>query len=172
MKLRLITLFFISSVFVLQAQEKESASSILEKAYSQAKAENKTVFVKYSASWCGWCKRMDKHMKSDDCKAFFDDNYVTVTLVVKESGKNKHLEHPEGSEYLKKHKGEKSGLPFWVILDTNGKVIEDSYDTNGDNLGCPATETEINEFIKILKKTSKLTDKDLEIIAKTFSTKP
>ena len=104
MKLKLITLLFIATVFTIQTKAQNSASSILENAYSQAKLENKNVFVKYSASWCGWCKRMDKQMKSDSCKSFFDSNYVIVTLVVKESEKNKHLEHPEATDFLKKHK--------------------------------------------------------------------
>jgi thioredoxin-related protein len=84
MKLKITLLFFIVSVFTTQAQTQASASNILDKAYKQATAENKNVFVKYSASWCGWCKKMDKQMKNESCKALFDNNYVIVTLVVHE----------------------------------------------------------------------------------------
>lgn len=171
MKLKLITLLFIATLFTIPTKAQNSASSILEEALNQAKAENKNVFVKYSASWCGWCKKMDKQMKSDSCKSFFDSNYVTVTLVVNESEKNKHLENPEAIDFLTKNKGDKSGLPFWVILDNTGMLIEDSFDANGDNLGCPATEKEVAEFISILKKTSNLTENDLDIISKTFLAK-
>ena len=171
MKLKLITLLFISTVLTIQTKAQNSASSIFENAFTQAKLENKNVFVKYSASWCGWCKRMDKQMKSDNCKSFFDSNYVIVTLIVKESEKNKHLEHPGATDFLKKHKGETSGLPFWVVLDDTGNLLEDSFNAKGLNLGCPASKGEVDEFITILKKTSSLTEKNLNIIAKTFLSK-
>ena len=171
MKLKLITLLFIAATFTIQTEAQNSASSILENAFTQAKAENKNVFVKYSASWCGWCKKMDKQMKSDDCKSFFDTNYVIVTLVVNESKNNKHLENPGAIDFLKKHKGEKSGLPFWVILDNTGNLIEDSFNSKGENLGCPATKKEVEYFITILKKTSNLTEKDLDIVANIFLSK-
>ncbi len=162
-----------------EKKAQNSASSILEIAFTQAKIENKNVFVKYSASWCGWCKKMDEQMKNDNCKSFFDTNYVIVTLVVKESKKNKHLENPGAIDFLKKHKGEKSdkgenlglplsGLPFWAILDNTGVLIENSFNAKGENLGCPATEKEVEDFITILKKTSNLTEENLNIIAEIF----
>lgn len=168
MKLKLIILLFIATLFTIQIKAQNSASSILENAFTQAKAENKNVFVKYSASWCGYCKKMDKQMKSDSCKSFFDTNYVVVTLVVKESKNNKHLENPGAIDFLKKHKGEKSGLPFWVILDSTGFLIEDSYNAKGENMGCPETKNEVADFIAILKKTSNLTKENLNIISEIF----
>lgn len=168
MKLKLIILLFIANSFAIQAKAQNSASSILENAFTQAKAENKNVFVKYSASWCGWCKILDKKMNSDSCKSFFDTNYVIVTLVVTESTNNKHLENPGATDYLKKHRGERAGLPFWVILDKTGNLVEDSFNAKGKNLACPDKENEVEDFITILSKTSNLTEKDLNIIAKTF----
>ena len=171
MKFKLIILVFIATIFTTQTQAQDPASNILENAITQAKAENKNVFVKYSASWCGWCKKMDKQMKGDSCKTFFDSNYVIVTLVVKESDNNKHLENPGSIDFLTKHKGEKSGLPFWVILDQSGNVIEDSYNSEGANLGCPATEEEVADFIVKLKNTSNLNEDNLNIIAQEFLSK-
>lgn len=169
--MRLTILLFIATVFTIQLKAQNSASSILEHAFAQAKDENKNVFVKYSASWCGWCKKMEKQMKNDPCKVFFNDNYVIVTFTVKESENNKHLETPGGIDLLKEHKGEKSGLPFWAILDKNGNLIEDSFNDKGENLGCPATAKEVEDFIAILKKTSNLTEDNLNTIAETFLVK-
>jgi len=171
MKLKSITLLLLVTVFTLQINAQENADSILEKAYAKAKTENKNVFIKYSASWCGWCKKMDKQMKNESCKSFFDDNYVTVNLVVQESEKNKHLETPGAMEVLTKQKGEKAGLPFWVILDDTGKLLEDSFDTKGQNLGCPATKEEVSEFIKIIKTTSSISDENLKTISEIFLAK-
>lgn len=170
MKLKLMILLFVAAC-AGQVKAQDSASNILENALTQAKVENKNVFVKYSASWCGWCKKMDKQMKSDKCKSFFDTNYVIVNLVVKESQKNKHLENPGAIDFLKKHKGDQSGLPFWVILNEDGSLIEDSFNVEGENLGCPYTKEEVETFISILKKTSNLTQENLTIIAETFQEK-
>lgn len=171
MKLKLLfaCFFLMAGITVCNAQEE--ASSLMEKAYAQANKENKKVFVMFHASWCGWCKKMDKHMTGDACRKFFDDNYVTVHLTVKESPKNKDLENPGGEEILKKFKGEQAGLPFWVILDAKGKTLADSFNAKGENLGCPSTPEEVAEFSAKLKMTSKLTDKQLAVIRETFTIK-
>lgn len=171
MKLKLTTLLLVVALFTVSAHAQDSTESIMKKALSQAKAENKNVFVKYSASWCGWCKKMEAQMKSDELKAFFEDNYVIAQLVAKESAKNKHLENPGSNELMAAQGGEKAGLPFWVILDQDGKVIEDSFDSKGSNLGCPASPEEVTEFISKLKKTSKLNANQLGKIAEVFAAK-
>jgi len=150
------------------ANAQESASDILDKAYVKAQEENKNVFVIFHASWCGWCKQMDKNMNDDSCKDLFERNYVITHLVVQESRENKHLENPGADEVLKKYKGEKSGIPFWLIFDKDGKLLEDSFNSTGQNLGCPATGEEVAEFVSILKNTSDMKEKELEIVALKF----
>lgn len=171
MKLQLIALLLLTTVFTVSVNAQDSAANIMEKALSQAKAENKHVFVKYQASWCGWCKKMSGQMKSDELKKFFDDNYVTAELVVMESPKNKQLENPGSMDVLTQHGGSTSGLPFWVILDKNGKLLEDSFNAKKENLGCPATKEEVDEFIGKLKRTSALNESQLAEIATVFAKK-
>ena len=166
--------FLVSLLFVLIAQPlfaQENASDILGKAYVQAKQENKNVFLIFHASWCGWCKKMDQNMNDDSCKDLFAKNYVIVHLVVQESDNNKHLENPGADEVLKKYKGEKSGIPFWLIFNKDGKLLEDSFNSSGQNIGCPATGEEVAEFISILKNTSDMTINELEVIASKFRIK-
>lgn len=109
----------------------------------------------FHASWCGWCKRMDASMTDSTTKKYFDDNYVTVHLDVQEQLKDKKLETPGADVFLAKYKGEKAGLPFFIIMDKNGNRLGDSF-FNGGNMGCPAAETEVNAFVELLKKTSKI----------------
>jgi hypothetical protein len=62
-------------------------------------------------------------------------------------------------------------MPFWVILDKSGNLIESSLNAKGENLGFPATEKEVKDFTAILNKTSKLTEQNLNTITKVFLAK-
>lgn len=150
---------------------------VLKQAYAQAKKENKKVLLMFHASWCGWCKKMDASLKDASCKKFFDDNYVIAHLDVLEQPEKANLENPGSLDQLKAFKGEKSGLPFWVILDAKGKLLADSQirpagaslDTPGESIGCPSAENEVAYFLKLLKSTSKLTEDQLAVIGKRFA---
>jgi len=171
MNIKLIPFLVLTLCFFQVNAQKNTAKStelILNEAFAQATKENKNVMVLFHASWCGWCKRMDKQMMTKECKPLFEKNYVIKHLVVKESDKNKHLENPGSLALLKKYKGDKSGIPFWLIFDQNGDLLEDSFNTKGENLGCPASKEEVAAFIEILKKTSSLNAHNLSVIDKTF----
>lgn len=173
--------FFIISVCLLlsvryaHAQETPSTAEVLKEAYAVAAKENKQVFVLFHASWCGWCKRMDKSMQDPSCKKFFDDNYIIAHLVVMESKDKKHLENPGAETFLEQHHGKDMGIPFWLIFNKDGKLLADAImrkenegPEKGGNSGCPATENEVAHFIKALRATSSLNDTQLEIIRKRF----
>lgn len=149
-----------------------SAESIVTSAVKRAASEKKKTLIIFHASWCGWCKKMDASIADPSCKELFEKNYVIDHLVVLESKGKEGLENPGGMDYLIKWNGEKEGLPFWVILDDNGEVLADSRRKNEegklDNTGCPASEPEVAHFVEVLKKTSKLNSKQLEIISTRF----
>lgn len=152
-----------------------SADEILGKAFQQAAAEKKNVFVLFHASWCGWCRKMDTAMNDAAVKKFFTDNYIIQHLVVYESAGKKNLENPGAEDLLKKYHGNDKGIPYWFIFDKEGRLLADSKlrpegggMETGDNVGCPATEKEVEHFIRVLKKTSSLGQAQLDIIAKRF----
>ncbi len=148
------------------AQEK--ADVVLNKAITQAKTENKNVLLVFHASWCGWCKLMEKNMNLPETKPLFDKNFVTAYLDVQERGEKKTLENPGGQELMNKYKGEKAGLPFWLILDSKDNVLADSFDSKGENIGSPATPEEVASFLVKLEKTSKLNKTELQTIQQVF----
>lgn len=176
MKYTLLAAAFLFSVVCKAQNDVPTAQQVLVKAYKQAKKENKNVILMFHASWCGWCKKMDASIEDAKCKAFFDANYVVIHLTVDESKDKKNLENPGANEVRLKFHGDKAGLPFWVVLDKEGKLLADSYtrkegvskDEAGDNIGCPASENEVAAFIEILKNTSSLTKEQLDIIAVRF----
>lgn len=170
MKIRILLLAFLlfAGTSKLMAQAPEPATVVLDKAYAQAKKEKKKVLLMFHASWCTWCKKMENNMALPQMKPLFEKNYVLAYLDVQEPPKKKELENPGADEVLKKYKADRAGIPFFVILDAKGNLLEDSFDAKGDNIGCPASKEEVAEFTKMLKNTSKLTDNELAQIAETF----
>ncbi|MCO5934859.1 hypothetical protein NAF17_04850 [Mucilaginibacter sp. RB4R14] len=120
---------------------------------------------------------MEASLADPTIKPLIESNYVVATLDVMERPEKKNLENPGSLEVMTKLKGEKSGLPFWVVLDAKGKILGDSQvrplgaslATYGINFGCPASPDEVAFFTKLLKATSKLNDEHLSVIAKRFA---
>lgn len=173
----LLTLITIAFFQTSNAQnETKSAQQILDSAFEQAKKENKNVFIKFEASWCGWCKKMDAKMNEPTIKSSFNDNYIIEHLVVLEQKNKKHLENAGSEDLLNKYGGERQGIPFFLIFDANGNLLADSKmmkDKNvlkggNSNIGCPASDDEIDAFIYKIKETSNLNNDELKKIAKVF----
>ena len=172
----LFVLFAVKSGFA-QSAVMPASEVVLKDAYVKAAKENKKVMLIFHASWCGWCKKMEASLNDPLVKKMFDDNYVIATLDVMEQPAKKDLENPGAMDVMVKFKGEKSGLPFWVILDAKGKVLGDSQvrpagaslDTYGENVGCPASDSEVLFFTQLLKATSKLNDEQIAVISKRFA---
>jgi thiol-disulfide isomerase/thioredoxin len=166
-------LILIVSLLLFQlnfAQEK--ADIVLNKALTEAKANKKNVLLIFHASWCGWCKMMEKNMNLPETKPLFEKNFVTTYLDVQERGEKKSLENPGAQEMMNKYKGQNAGLPFWLVLNPKGQILADSFDGKGDNLGSPATPEEVNSFLAKLEKSSKLNKEELQTIHKVFAKKP
>ncbi len=164
----LITIFFcINETKAQNAKTLKPATQLLDNAYKVASSENKKVFVFFHASWCGWCKKMDKQIKDAEVANSFNKNYVFVHLDVNEPDNKKDLENPGADTYLKQFGGDKAGMPFWLVLDTDKKVITDSF-INNENLGCPSSADEVSEFLVKLQATSKLNANELATISEVF----
>ncbi|MFT4092302.1 MAG: thioredoxin family protein [Niabella sp.] len=163
----LTVLIFISflSIPVFAQTAPPSADEVLQQAFSKAKAEKKNVFIIFHASWCGWCHKMDAAINDAACQQFFNDNYVIEHLTILESADKKQLENPGAEELYKKYAPESAGIPFWLIYDADGKLIADSRLPDGNNMGCPAAANEVEYFIQVLKKSSKI---DVKTARKVF----
>lgn len=172
----LFTVFFFFA-FNMQAQTiVPAANVVLKKAVTDAGNQHKKVLLIFHASWCGWCHKMDAALNDEACKKFFDDNFVIEHITVMESKGKENLENAGGKEMMEKYNGKGMGLPYWVVLDKDAKLLYDSQEQvtfaagtkKGQNIGCPATEKEVEKFIAILKKTTSLSAPQLAIIAKRF----
>ena len=119
---------------------------------------------------------MDSSINDKNCRKFFDDSYVIRHLVAYESKNKKNLENAGVYAFLSKYNADDLGLPSWLIFDNHGNLLADSQmrsngaglTTKGENIGCPATAKEVESFIEILKKTSRLTKSEEEAIERRF----
>jgi thiol-disulfide isomerase/thioredoxin len=140
-----------------------SADEILAPAKTKAAAENKTIFLHFGASWCGWCKKLDAFLDRSDIKPVFEKYFIPVKLVVQENEKNKSLENG-GADALLKKLGGPDGLPYSAFLDVRGNMIVNSK-LNGANIGYPAQPVEIDWFLKMMKQAApNISQEDLKLI--------
>lgn len=176
MKKILSMLLLICSMIAISGTARaQSASSILQAAEKKAAAENKHVLVIFHASWCYWCHKMDTAMNDPVCKDYFQKNYVITHLTVAENDTIKHPNTPGAQELMDRFYGAGLGIPYWLIFDKDGNMVADSKirtpdqaEAQGDNIGCPASEAEVDAFIVKLKKTSVLSNDQAEAIRKRF----
>ncbi len=161
------TILFSLFLTVSSLLNAQTATEIMNDAYQQAKVEHKNVFLIFHASWCGWCKKMEKNMEDPLVKEYFDANYVKAFITVDERGEKANLNTPGGAELVEKLGGQKQGLPYWVILDEKGNVLKDSK-INGQNVGGPASEKEVEYLISTLEPTSNNQKVDAEKIKEVF----
>ena len=180
MKLKSVLISLVSLLLfngIMAQDTPPSAQAIMDAACKKAAAENKNVCIIFHASWCGWCHRMDSIMNMPECKPLFDANWVTDHMVVQEHKPElKKLENPGGQEFMDKYNGKNQGIPFWLVFNAQGELLADSRmpakDKTGKdilaNCGCPAQPDEVTFFVDVLKKTTRLTQPELELIANRF----
>ena len=77
--------------------------------------QHKRVLLQFGANWCSWCRRLHALFDRDDAiRAELKADYVVVLIDVNK----KH-----NSDLVAKYGAEKYGLPFLVVLDSDGKHL-------------------------------------------------
>lgn len=136
----------------------KDADVLIKDALADAKKSGRVVFVRFTATWCGWCRLMEKTLDEPAVRERFDKQFVVVTLDVLEQGPKKPFENPNGEKWLNSLGGAGGGIPFFATLDAKGKKLVDSNlmpTGQNKNLGCPATDAEIKLFGEYLDKSGK-----------------
>lgn len=132
------------------------ANSLYEKALSVAEQTNRRVFLHTGAPWCGWCRKLEEFLGQPQVHVAFSQDFVDLKIDVE-----RMIHGQELSERLRKGRG--GGIPWIVILDADGAELISSTNEEGENIGSPAAQSEVDHFVKMIRETSQhLSDQDLD----------
>ena len=112
-KISILT-FLLFVIASSQAIAQKSTEEVLNETFSKAQLEDKNVLVIFHASWCSWCKKMEKQLKDPQISESIEDIFVIAYLTVMESKQNKHLENPGAAEFFRRTRRSSFGNTFLV----------------------------------------------------------
>lgn len=132
----------------------EAKSLDYESGMAYAKQVNKPVLIDFSGYGCVNCRKMEASVWTDArVKSILENDYVLITLMVddktrlpeiievEENGKTTKLKTiGDKWSYLQRHKFGANAQPYYIALDTDGKVISPSY----------AYDEDVSKYIQFL----------------------
>ena len=138
------------------------ADAVLGEGLRQAKTDHKNVFLHFGAPWCGWCHRLENWMDTPQVAAIMAKDMVNLKIDQdRMTGAN---------DVFKRYNPKPGGIPWFAVLDENGKVICTSEAEKG-NIGFPGSAAEIDYFIGMMTKVKKnMTDSDLAALKESLET--
>jgi protein disulfide-isomerase len=138
----LLSLFVTVALTSMSFAAKDGWLDDLEKAKAQAKAENKKILLDFTGSdWCGWCKRLDKEVFSQ--QAWKD--YAAKHLVLVEVDFPRGFQLPDATKKQNEELAKKFGIRGYPTI-----VVTSASGTKKGELGY--VEGGPEAFIKELKK--------------------
>jgi thiol-disulfide isomerase/thioredoxin len=98
---------------------KVDSSKEIAQALKRAKKENKRVLIQFGGNWCHWCFKLHQLFASDyKVSTQLSHEFEVVHVDIGNFNKNLDL--------VNKYRApvEKEGVPYLVVLDANGKVVQ------------------------------------------------
>ena len=134
----------LSQFLTSHAPDALDAKELLEAAFTQAKQQNKRVIIQETATWCGPCWMLSRFL--DKNSHLWEKDYILVKM----DHRWKHAR-----EIMKEYRGEaQGGIPWWAVLDSNGKTLITSNTPEGINIGFPSDKAARKHFRSMFEKTA------------------
>lgn len=137
-----------------------TADEVIRQAQAQAGREGKNVFVKFEASWCPWCRRLNALLTGERFGPAFRGSYVLAPITVRERDEKRALENPGWEKtFLRLRGAPEKDVPYVVVLSPKGQKLVDSYrPPQGEipgNAGYPRTPVEVDAFVDLVRRTGR-----------------
>lgn len=150
------------------------AREVVEGLLARAKASGRSPLVLFHASWCGWCRKLERTLARPEVKPILEKHFETAWLQVQERAGKKSLENPGGNELLASWGAAEAGLPFYAVLDGKGAVVASALMRGPDGKvtgasGFPGTAEEIDHFLAMVGKGApRISRSELDTLRKAF----
>tara|TARA_R110002095_G_scaffold179193_2_gene156485 strand:+ start:117040 stop:120039 length:3000 start_codon:yes stop_codon:yes gene_type:complete len=135
------------------------AQELLATALKKAKKENKRIIIQETATWCGPCRLLSRFLVKE--RNLWERDYIWIKIDHRWTG---------SSEMMKTMRaGAQGGIPWWAILDKDGKVLVTSNDEEGTNIGFPGEQSGRVHFRTMLEKTAiRLTPMEINTLVESL----
>lgn len=136
------------------------ARKLLEEALAEAAVSNRRVIVQETATWCGPCHMLARYLERH--RSIWEKDYLWVRIDERWNG---------SEEVMKRFRESHGGIPWFAILDGEGKVLATSDGPDG-NIGFPGEPAGIDHFVGMLKSTrQRLSDDDLTVLRQALESR-
>lgn len=141
-----------------------AAADVLAAGTAAAKQGSKRVFLHFGAPWCGWCHRLEDWMARPEIAAVLGKDFVDVKIDNDRMTGGKDVYEAQ----LKAAAQKGSGIPWFVFLDGDGKLLAHSTGPKG-NTGFPYAPEEVDHFVTMLATVKvHLTDADVALLKRSL----
>lgn len=123
----------------------DNAQQKIDALLKQAKKENKNVILQTGGNWCSWCLLFNDFIKTNaKVKKELQTNFLYYHLNYSKENKNEAV--------FKKYapKGNELGYPFFIVLNSNGKVVK-IQESGSLEEGKGYNEAKVLNFLKSVK---------------------
>jgi thioredoxin-related protein len=138
----------------------QDANQLLSSALDEAKSEQKSVFLRFGAPWCGWCHKLDDVLRQPAVAEALGADLVVLKVDV---------DRMTGGKEIQKKYQTAGGIPWFAVLSPDGTVVAKSELAGGSNIGFPTEPAEIDHVVKMLcDGGKKMTDAQKATVRKAF----
>jgi hypothetical protein len=138
------------------APEPLDARELIKDALAEAVKTNRRVIVQETATWCGPCHLLARYLERQ--RSIWEKDYLWVRVDSRWHGSEEVMDRIK--------EGRRGGIPWYAIIDSNGKVLATSDGPDG-NIGFPSDPPSIDHFLAMIKSTlQRISEQELATLRK------